>query len=1234
MKKTDHMYRRFAFIILISVSLFVSAYFFVIQKTSAVATYSYVVTNLQPWDVATNVRPSSCPEGGAFTTSNLTSPGDMVTISGLGFGDRSVSDNILEMLYLPVNNALKMIYRAQRNEGGQTIFFGLHEWLNNSITIEVQAGQGGSLGSNIILRRYDPPENLVSSCARGTLSIVCSSVEYSDWGSCQSSGTQTRSIVTSFPNGCYAVNPVLSQSCVYTPPTCTSFTYFDWGVCSNGQQIRSIASSSPSNCTGGTPILTQPCTPACTANDYSCEDWSSCAANGTQTRLCTKNSNCEGGVSIPPASQICTYIAPTCTTWTYSDWGVCAVNGQQTRTVLSSSPAGCAGGNPSLTQNCTPPVPVCTADTWSCVDWSSCSADNLQTRTCTKTFDCSSVDTLSPSVSQRCTYTPPTPTIAPIITSISPDIIEKGTAVTLRGDKFMNLGQSMYSCFNCKVLVNEAEVSGVYSSNWTDNSVIFSMPSNATSGYVQVKDSKGNISEKFYFSITTFADLHPLIITSIFPSTAMPEELITVTGSGFGDVWYTDTSITVGGIDLKTLVSWSDTKIELLFPIEGQFGQKVRIKKCKNSWSTDDDCVLAVSNEIISQKKYSDDLYSGYQWYLENINAPQAWQITQGSNNVVVAVIDSGVDTNHEDLTHSIWLNQREIENNGIDDDRNGYIDDKKGWNFADESNVMDIYDDGKHHHGTMVAGLVAAKKDNRKGVAGIAPNVKIMPLIVVDLEGNIVTSRIIDAIKYAVENGANIINLSLGGMGYTTDYNPAFDEVVKYAYDHNVLVIAAAGNGTRDRLTGELTGIGQNLSVNRTSPVCNDGEKNWVIGVGATNVNNEITRWSNYTDRPSGCIDVWAPGEKIATTTLLNEYVTSDGTSFSAPIISGVAALVKSLHPDWNVEEIKTVLLTSQTNGIIDAYKAVTASRPNVQYKANISTQIDIEIFENINITTPPDTPRIEKSIVSDIPFPDVEESKYQEAINILKDKGIVNGYPDGTFRPLNTINRAEFLAILMNNLSEAIPEAPQDGCGFTDVKSTHWFAKYVCFAKSHGFAKGYPDGTFRPGDPVNFVEALALTERVFGWQVVEDTQEWFRPYVIMAGENYIIPDSISTFGQKLMRQDMAELVVRMLKYQDGSLADYLGTVNTPKITYDVLKNINHNAAPELKNTDSKSQIEVIAASVRIRTGIGYSATILENALRGQRFEIVDEKDGWYQIIRTSGGFGWIEGKWVKRID
>jgi len=195
-----------------------------------------------------------------------------------------------------------------------------------------------------------------------TQSNICASFTYSNWSACQSNNTQSRTVISASPQGCIGGNPVLSQSCTYTPPTCTSFTYSNWSACqSNNTQTRTIVSQSPQGCTGGNPVLSQSCTyipvspVVCTSFTYS--NWNECQSNNTQTRTIVSQlpQGCDGGN--PVLSQSCTYTSPPCTSFTYSSWSACQPNNTQSRIVSEQSPLGCIGGNLILSQSCayTPP---------------------------------------------------------------------------------------------------------------------------------------------------------------------------------------------------------------------------------------------------------------------------------------------------------------------------------------------------------------------------------------------------------------------------------------------------------------------------------------------------------------------------------------------------------------------------------------------------------------------------------------------------------------------------------------------------------------------------------------------------------------------------------------------------------------------------------------------------------------------------------------------------------------
>ena len=154
------------------------------------------------------------------------------------------------------------------------------------------------------------------------------------------------------------------------------------------------------------------------------------------------------------------------------------------------------------------------------------------------------------------------------------------------------------------------------------------------------------------------------------------------------------------------------------------------------------------------------------QWYLDKIGAPEAWGIKSDSSNIIIAVLDTGVDIDHPDLYKNIWINEDEIKDNGIDDDNNGYIDDVNGWDFfnkvADPNpKFSEGFTEIGLHHGTIVAGIIAAEGNNNFGITGINWSAKIMPLKVLSDKGEGSTVEVIQAIDYAIDNGADIINLS-----------------------------------------------------------------------------------------------------------------------------------------------------------------------------------------------------------------------------------------------------------------------------------------------------------------------------------------------------------------------------------------------------------------------------------------------------------------------------------------
>lgn len=298
--------------------------------------------------------------------------------------------------------------------------------------------------------------------------------------------------------------------------------------------------------------------------------------------------------------------------------------------------------------------------------------------------------------------------------------------------------------------------------------------------------------------------------------------------------------------------------------------------------------------------------------FYEQIGLPTAWDYTLGSSRVVVAVIDIGVDITHPDLVANIWRNQVEIPANGIDDDNNGYIDDVNGWNFVEGNNqvgvpnINQIEDPEVVSHGTVASGLIGAVGDNSLFGVGLNWQVRIMPLRAISNSGGGSFASVTKAVNYAVDNGADIINLSV--VGYASNAN--LEKSLLRAYNHGVLVVAAAGNRG-------LSGLAD-LDIYPYYPICSDKahSANFILGVTSVDKNDKLSVFSNY----GSCVDMSAPGENINSTLYYQpEYGFNNkfggklsGTSFSAPLVAGAGALLKSIVPSWGAKEITNSLLAN----------------------------------------------------------------------------------------------------------------------------------------------------------------------------------------------------------------------------------------------------------------------------------------------------------------------------------
>ena len=304
-----------------------------------------------------------------------------------------------------------------------------------------------------------------------------------------------------------------------------------------------------------------------------------------------------------------------------------------------------------------------------------------------------------------------------------------------------------------------------------------------------------------------------------------------------------------------------------------------------------------------------------------DIDTPEAWDIEKGSQDVTIAIIDTGVDYTHPDLEGNIWINEEEIADNGIDDDNNGYIDDRIGWDFVGESIFNpepdnDPLDD--YGHGTHCSGIASAVTDNGIGVAGVSWYCKIMCLRVAGtILGKLNSDAAVESIVYATDNGANVISMSWGG---TTPKN-SIKDALDYAYENNVVLIAASGN---DPFSDKFY------------PAAYEN----VIAVAASDWDDNLALFSTF----GNWVDVTAPGFRIYSTmptynVVLNlfgmnkNYDFMDGTSMSCPMVAGLAGLLISYNLSLTNEEVRDFINTASdwintddkiANGRINAHKAL----------------------------------------------------------------------------------------------------------------------------------------------------------------------------------------------------------------------------------------------------------------------------------------------------------------------
>ncbi len=330
-------------------------------------------------------------------------------------------------------------------------------------------------------------------------------------------------------------------------------------------------------------------------------------------------------------------------------------------------------------------------------------------------------------------------------------------------------------------------------------------------------------------------------------------------------------------------------------------------------YQNDDRILYAEPNYILRAAVIPDDTYFGQQWALNNtgqtgglidadINAVEAWNLEKGNQQVVLAIVDTGIDYNHPELKDNMWINPGEIADNGIDDDRNGYIDDVHGVNII--TNTGDPMDDSEH--GTHVAGIIGAKGSNALGVSGVMQNVSLLGCKFLDVKGEGDTGTAIACLEYLVDlatrknNPVKIVASNNSWSG--GPFSRALYDAILDMRNAGILFMAAASN---DRTNNDLVLIfPANFDLSN------------IISVAATDENDNLATFSNY-GRYS--VHVAAPGVKILSTFPQNRYGVLSGTSMAAPFVTGLAGLIKSANPALTWMQIKNLIISGgqRINGL-----------------------------------------------------------------------------------------------------------------------------------------------------------------------------------------------------------------------------------------------------------------------------------------------------------------------------
>ncbi len=365
-----------------------------------------------------------------------------------------------------------------------------------------------------------------------------------------------------------------------------------------------------------------------------------------------------------------------------------------------------------------------------------------------------------------------------------------------------------------------------------------------------------------------------------------------------------------------------------------------------------------------------------------DVDAERAWTITKGDKKVVVAVIDTGIDYNHPDLKNNMWVNEKEIPGNGIDDDNNGYIDDVYGWNANGKNgNPMDGND-----HGTHCAGTIGAEHNNGLGVAGVMGDVSLMAVKFLGDDGSGSLADAVEAIDYATKMNVDVMSNSWGGGGFSQ----ALEDSITAAKNKGIVFVAAAGND------------GSNNDSRPSYPASYQVEN--VISVASHTAQDSLSSFSNFGKRS---VHVAAPGSNVLSTTPGGEYKVFSGTSMATPHVSGVIGLFVAQEGRTSVSELRSRLMattvptaayrkTTAAGGRTSAYNFLTDTRIPRQEPNENAWRVEslAEVFETAHPYA--NNERMKKTYT----FPGAKYVKF-----VVEKYDTENGYDFVTFKDANGV-------------------------------------------------------------------------------------------------------------------------------------------------------------------------------------------------------------------------------------